>query len=645
MTFASSKTIVRDLTPPSAAFIMTFPDKRILTAVALAFIITLTTSRAYSADTPADIVELPKFEVTADRILPPLEKWRYVSIPGYEIISNASERTTANFVRDFFLLQQAARIVMNTQENVETGLPTYIVVTTRGSAFKALLPTDVQQAEGRERSLFFSDNERAAIIADLTRGPEPLTLELEEEDLAVTSFNSFHQNYFKHLLSKSLPEGTPRWGREGLSRLLSGIKFSEERIELASLEGGNFGFNRPRLPTSRGIPLTGNGGYTGNDIRAPSANDAYFAPGDAQNNLTSGETTVIEHTDSENPETVTTVVVRSNAFINLGEFFAVDENETWKKFSARTYSNQAYLFIHFCLYGHKKATYQPAFFKLLEHAATGPVTEEFFKECFGEGFSAFATRMRVYNENGAYRGVQITSKDGRVLDKVPPFTVRTATDAESGRIAGEVLRLGGHPESALNRLIAPYVRGDRSPDLLAALGIAEQESQNTARARKFLEAAVSAKTTRARAYTELGKLRFAEVLAKATSEKRLLNSTETAYALAPLETGLAHPPDMPEIHLAKARVWLKSETRPDAAQFRSLIEGAYKHPKDLTLVYNVAATGLVHAYGNECRHLIDYGIKYSPQGRARDAFVKLAGQLPDPAPTPSAAKQPVKDGA
>ena len=48
-------------------------------------------------------VELPVFEVTDRRVLPPPESWRYASIPGFEVLSSVSARETTRFVKDFFL--------------------------------------------------------------------------------------------------------------------------------------------------------------------------------------------------------------------------------------------------------------------------------------------------------------------------------------------------------------------------------------------------------------------------------------------------------------------------------------------------------------------------------------------------------------
>jgi len=88
--------------------------------------------------------------------------------------------------------------------------------------------------------------------------------------------------------------------------------------------------------------------------------------------------------------------------------------------------------------------------------------------------------------------MRFEAKKGQELPEPPAVVLREAADADVGRIKGEVLRLGGHGEAARNTLIAPFVRGEREPRLLAALGLDELQGGRTERARKFLEAAAQA---------------------------------------------------------------------------------------------------------------------------------------------------------
>src|SRR3954462_13021720 len=57
------------------------------------------------------VVELPKFVVTDSRELPPPESWRYATIPGFEVLTNASDKATQRFLRDFQMFRQALSYV------------------------------------------------------------------------------------------------------------------------------------------------------------------------------------------------------------------------------------------------------------------------------------------------------------------------------------------------------------------------------------------------------------------------------------------------------------------------------------------------------------------------------------------------------
>ena len=58
------------------------------------------------------VIELPKFEVTDSRLLPPPEKWRYAEVPGFEVLSNVSSSASKRFMQDFMLLQEVIEILM-----------------------------------------------------------------------------------------------------------------------------------------------------------------------------------------------------------------------------------------------------------------------------------------------------------------------------------------------------------------------------------------------------------------------------------------------------------------------------------------------------------------------------------------------------
>ena len=95
------------------------------------------------------IVELPKFEVTDSRLLPPPEKWLYAEIPGFEILSNLSKRATQRFVNDFLLLQEAMNVIMPGLRAGPVAVPTSLILTGWGDAFSRFIPAD--RADERDR--------------------------------------------------------------------------------------------------------------------------------------------------------------------------------------------------------------------------------------------------------------------------------------------------------------------------------------------------------------------------------------------------------------------------------------------------------------------------------------------------------------
>lgn len=590
----------------------------------------ITSPQLRAEQAAAEIVELPTFEVSADRILPALEKWHYVSIPGYEILSNTTRYTTRRFVQEFYLVQEIAQVLLPRAEAVKP-LPTYIVLCDRGNAFSHFMPRTLVGSEYEVRSLFYDDHERTAIIADISPGKD------DEEDF---SFNLLNEHYFRQIVRHNLGPKAPYWLEEGLCRLLADVQYTTNWIEFGKLRTPGFGFEpvntrsdfagfpQSRDPRYSNDPFGHTSGFGTNDPLSFTAssplNSGGFLPGEWDGAYT--DFSDWRAWQGTRP---------GRALIPLKDFFAVaDGTEAARKYG-RTYSNQAYLFIHMSLYGQGKR-HQEAFGKLVRRATGTPVTAEMFAECYGQDFRQFGIQMRGYAQSSDYRYEIFSGAKGKLLTKAPDFQLRDATEAESGRIAGEVLRMAGQRQPALDRLIAPYARGDRSPDLLAALGLTELWAGQNDRARKFLEAAVAGKTTRARAYVELGNLRLQEALAKAAAEKRALNDAEVTFALAPLKTGFQHPPIMPEMYHALAQVWFRSATPPSSADYNVLLSGAHRYPRDLRLIYNLASVGIVHGYTSESRPLIEHGLQYSPTDEARKRFTRLAAKLPPAASAPTA---------
>lgn len=571
--------------------------------IVLVYIFLVLASGAAGTEPPrvmeeADVVVLPKYEVKTERVLPPLEKWQYVSVPGFEILSNISRKNTERFVRDFYLLQQVARILLPAVKE-QSSLPAYIVLCGYRKDFENFVPKDGRDPLDPVTSSLLGDGERNAMVVDLvSAGNRELS-----DGAGDGTFRRFYLQYFRSLIRRSSGGKLPYWMEEGIVQLFAATEFSNKEIKFARLDGESVSANTDdilgssnsaaRAPGDQGVPdkaADDNTGYMGK----PGDFLAYF---------------------------------KRSGLIPLKEFFAVTRDVPTGKRPVG-YESQAYLFTHMCLYG-RGQQYSNAFFQLAQQASVGAVTEEFFKKCFGMSFNSMGVEMRTYLNFTDYKAIEMTAKkQSQGLMEAPVFTTREASDAESSRIVGEVLRMGGQREAAVNRLVAPYVRGQYDADLLAALGLAELEAGHAGRARKFLDEAIKVKTTRTRAYLEIGKLRATEITAKAEAERRPLTAQEAQFIQEPLYEGLKHPPSMPALCAFLARTWLISPVLPSRAQFDELVVLGQAHYTDLGLVYRVAELGIKCDRAEISRQFTAFGIANSRDENSKARFEALSRTLP-----------------
>lgn len=505
------------------------------------------------------VIELPKFEVTDSRLLPPPEKWLYAEVPGFEILSRISERETKRFVRDFLLLQEVIEAIMPGLLRGHVPVPTALVLCGgRGKGFDEFVPAEQAEARYGTNSLFFKNPERSAIVIDFALGELQL-----ENDTRIESdpYRAFYAAYFRFLLRRQLGDKAPPWFEEGLVQLFAATEFDKKTITFAQI-GDGFGaekigdFNR---------------------------------------------------------------MLQRRAIMPFGEMLAAEGPRGRNAF----WSAQCYAFVHYCLYGFGKKNQRP-FLEYVSKLADQPPTEELFKACFKKSYRQFATELRGYIDFTAHQKIEFRAKKGQELPEPPAVVLRDAADHEVGRIKGEVLRLGGHSAAAHNTLIAPYVRGERDARLLAALGLDEVDAGNTDRARKFLEAAATAKAPRARAYLELGRLRLKAALAKPAGGDGKLDGAQVTAVLTPLFDALKQPPRMAEVYGLIAETWTQSAVAPQAEHLAVPIEGVRYFPRDMDLLMQVTLLAAKRNFPTEARALAERGVKLASDGGLQERFRVLA---------------------
>jgi hypothetical protein len=244
--------------------------------------------------------------------------------------------------------------------------------------------------------------------------------------------------------------------------------------------------------------------------------------------------------------------------------------------------------------------------------------------------------MRGYIQMTSYKIAGLQTPKGQKIPEPPPVTLREATEAEIGRIKGETLILAGHKPAARLALIAPYIRGERDPALLASIGLIERLLNDDVKARKFLEAASAAKAVRPRAYLELARLRYAEAIAQPAAEGKL-DATQTASVLTPLFTARSQPPPMPEVYELIGQAWSSCALTPSAAHLAVLDEGVRLFPRNLSLIYTNAALKVKAGLVAEALSVITLGQRLSTDATMRTKFEALKASLPATTPPPAPA--------
>lgn len=564
-------------------------------------------SAAAAKDSP--IVALPVYTVTDARDLPLPESWRHAEIPGFEILSNASDKETKRLIADFQLFNQAIGVVWPALIG-RSPTPVSLILCGRGGKFDAFVPkaANAGPAQGMA-SLFLRNNERSAIIVDLQAreiGLAGLDLAFNPSgvenngSIEVDTYKQLYREYVHSLLARTTPR-MGAWLEEGLAQLLMGMKFSPTLIEFAKLEDPN----TVSIGQANAAAINAVGGSDGESVPALTA-----AADDRDFNA----------------------ALQRTRLMSFPELFAVKHDDPIARNSIGSkWAKQSTAFVHMCLYqtGQK---FQKGFVTFITRTVKEPVTEALFKECFGIGYNAMLLEVRSYLDFTNYKSLGWSSKKGEGLTESGPLVLREATESEVGRIKGEAMLLANLTDSARTTLITPYTRGERDPRLLAALGLYERGANNPDRAKKFLEAAAAAKVVRPLAYLELARLRYQAALAAPGGPDAQFTSAQTADIVAPLLVARLQPPPMPETYELIGDTYARSVDQPKPDIMGMLVEGVNLNPKRFALVYRTALLCIRLGDFKDASALIEHGLRYAPAGVPQTRFAELKASLPPAVP-------------
>ena len=567
------------------------------------------------------IVELPKFVVTDSRELPPPESWRYAEIPGFEILTNASDKTTRRLIKDFELFKEALGLIWPVPNRLT--VPTSLILSAKGAKFDAFVPAGTARADRALASLFLKNQEQTAIVIDLASSTLNILATDTANDAATGTDSSLisvdhdkqlYREYVHYLLSKSEPR-LPAWFEEGMAQIIMAMKVEPKYIVFGKVEDPNL-ISAQAGQVAAMNALTAADDPDGAQIAGAPAEDRDF-----------------------------NAALQRRPLVPFPKFFAVtsDSPEAINPLGNNVWAKQSYAFVHMCLYGRGKR-YQKGFATFLIRTGKEPVSEAVFKECFGMDYKKMLLELRSYIDFTDYQHQEYVIK-GAGLAVAPPLELRDATQAEVGRIKGEALALGGHPAAARAELIAPYIRGERDPRLLAALGLQQHAIGEDDHARKFLEEATNKKVVRPSAYLELARLRYADALAKPGAADGNFSPAQLSSLFDLLLAARKQPPPTAGVYELLADTWAHNPVKPKREDVALLIEGVRFFQGRLRLVYQTAAFCVEAGMNDAAASLVDYALKVAPDAKTRGLFEKLKVALPpselvpiSPAPAPVSPK-------
>lgn len=543
----------------------------------------------------SETVKLPTFQVNESPDLPPPESWRHARVGNFEVLSNASDRATRNLLADFAMFTRAMSLVWPAPAKPLAA--STLILCGKGGKFDAFPPAGTIKNDHIVPSLFLRNREQIAIVVDVETDRtaiDPNNLSVEGAtgaDYEVDHYKQLYREYVRYLLSQSQVRA-PVWLEEGLAQIVMDI----ELLDTALIYG--------KINSLRGA-----------------ASGGLSADADPADPMASSDAVVGEQPFN--------VVLQHRKLIPLDQFFALtaDDPATQNPLGNNFWAKQAYLFVHFCMFG-EDLRHQQALNTFVSRLAREPLSEALFKECFKTDYAGMTKELRGYllHTKHKYQRYPL-QKDDQLTPK--SIELREATPAEVALIKGDALRLGGHHDTALAAYRSAYLRGAREPALVAGMGVSESALRHADRARELLEPAVKAGVRRPSAYVELARLRLAEAAAKPSTNGKL-GAAQLGAVLTPLFEARKQTPPLPETYELIATAWSQSAAAPTPENLAVLDEGIRAFPRNSALLYTAAQLYSQAGAPPIAASIAKLGLRYPADDAAKARFEQLLASLPPP---------------
>jgi hypothetical protein len=569
------------------------PHSRWITAGLLLSALALSARSAEPPVTEGKTIELPTMTVQEAADLPKLESWRYTRIPGFEVLSNGSDKPVKKLLADFQKFQQAVKLLWPTP--VRPLAASSLILCGADNKFDEFAGRSTGKMEGLIPSLFIRNREQIAIVVDLQTQQisisDPTALinsGSASAEYQVDHYRQLYREYIHFLLSQS--EVRPAaWLEEGLAQIIMDIDLTDKTLIYGKIDSH-------RGEATGGSPLEAD------------ENDA----------------TVADATVGEQPFNV---VLKHRPFLPFDQFLAIthESPEAQSPLGNNLWSKQAYAFVHFCLFG-EDLRHKDALITFVSRLSREPLSEALFQDCFKVGYAGMAKQLRAYIYRTKHKYQQYDLKS---TDRVTAASIELAeADAtQVGLIKGDALRLAGQNGKALTKYRMAYRRGSRDPAVLSGLAAVDTDVDS---ARKWLDAAIKAGTNRPSAYVAQAKMRLADFKSDPGPDGKL-TTVQVSSILTPLFKARSFPPPLPETYETIAETWALSTVPPKPEHLGVLDEGARRFPRNSALILKAAELNQLAGASANARSLAQLGLRFTADTAIRARFEQVIAANPPPA--------------
>lgn len=503
--------------------------------------ISLVANQAQATVADAAIVEMPPYEVRADRVLPPPEKWLYVEVPalvlergksvlvapGYHVLSNLSANNTKLFVNELQLRQFAGTLLWPSLVQLQPRVPGIIVLDGKRGVGERWGKTDGTEWKGDPMHADFRPNilDADAFMAGLQwieiNSAQGFATQGEIDAAGDPAF----QPGSRGDIGEPLPPGFvdaamsgntfAAWVRAGVP-LANVTRPSEERLAAAVCEEQMsllmsslpqrpppwFLFGMRRLIASTEVSPT----------KISFARIGFVRPSRVQSNIAPTAQALVDGLPSP-PLSVPSVM--SVAPIHLPPLLPVLNKAESLAFED-IYLSSA--FVHYGFYG-MNGKYRQKIMALVERQTAGEeVTDTLFKDVFGFDSKKMLSILSTYiRDFSAYTYHEMRGK----IPPMPEIEMHEAAQSEAARLQAEAHGIQGRLDLALDKLRIAYWRGERrDTGMLTLLAEMEERIGSVSRVEKIMKALAGHSVTSPRLPYVQARLRYRSATSgKPESEK------------------------------------------------------------------------------------------------------------------------------